>query len=81
VDPREDEAVAEATEAVACEARRDGLSLAFERMFIAGDAAVASFRGQGKTRKIVKLEWTGKVWDVLGSTVLGPVSWGSPPPK
>jgi hypothetical protein len=71
-DPEQDAAIAAATEAAEWDAAREGLTLTFERIVVAGDAAVASFVVDASRRMIVGLERARDDWDALNSTVLGP---------
>jgi hypothetical protein len=68
-DPEQDAAIAAATEAAEWDAQ--GLALTFERIVVAGDAAIASFVVDASRRMIVGLE-RARDWDALSSTVLGP---------
>jgi hypothetical protein len=71
-DPEQEAAIAAATEAAEWNAEREGLKVTFERIVVAGDAAVASFVVDASRRMIVGLERARGDWDVLKSTVLGP---------
>jgi len=71
-DPEQQTAIAAATDAAEWVAVRERLAVAFERIAVAGDAAVASFVVDGSRRMIVGLERAPDDWDALDSTVLGP---------
>lgn len=71
-DPRHEAAIAAATERAEWDARQQGLTVSFERILVAGDAAVASFVVDQGRKMVVWLERTVSRWDQLGSTVLGP---------
>jgi hypothetical protein len=75
-DPRHEAVIVAATESAGWDARRQGLTVSFERILLAGDAAVASFVVDEDRKMVVWLEWTGKQWNQLGSTVLGPKTGG-----
>jgi hypothetical protein len=75
-DPRHQGAIAAATESAEWDARQQGLTVSFERILVAGDAAVASFVVDQGRKMVVWLERTVKRWDQLGSTVLGPKPGG-----
>src|SRR5512132_2521342 len=70
--PEQEAAIAAATEAAEWHAGREGLGVTFERIVVAGDAAVASFVVDASRRMIVGLERARGDWDALDSTVLGP---------
>jgi hypothetical protein len=71
-DPEQAAAIAAATEAAEWHAGREGLAVTFERIVVAGDAAVASFVVDANRRMIVGLERASADWDALNSQVLGP---------
>jgi hypothetical protein len=75
-DPRHEAGIVAATESAEWDARRQGLTVSFERILLVGDAAVASFVVDDVRKMVVWLEWTGKRWNQLGSTVLGPKAGG-----
>jgi hypothetical protein len=75
-DPRQKAAILAATESAEWDARRQRLTVSFERILVAGDAAVASFIVDGRRRMVVGLEWTGDDWSALSSTVVGPAPGG-----
>jgi hypothetical protein len=70
--PEQEAAIAAATEAAEWHAGREGLGVTFERIVVAGDAAVASFVVDASRRMIVGLERARGDRDALDSTVLGP---------
>ena len=70
--PGQDAAIAAAAEAAEWHAEREGLALTFERIVVAGGAAVASFTVDTNRRLIVSLERNDADWEALTSTVLGP---------
>lgn len=75
-DPERESAIAAASKAAEWHAGREGLGATFERIVVAGDAAVASFVVDAGRRMIVGLERAGGDWDVLNSRVIGPEQGG-----
>jgi hypothetical protein len=70
--PEQEAAIAAATEAAGWHAERERLALTFERIVVAGGAAIASFVVDANRRLVVGLERNDADWDALTSTVLGP---------
>jgi hypothetical protein len=71
-DQEQGAAIAAATEAAEVDAGREGLVVTFERIVLAGDAAVAAFLAGTGQRMIVGLELAHGNWHALNSRVLGP---------
>jgi hypothetical protein len=71
-EPEHAAAIATATEAAEWHAGRERLAVTFERIVVAGDAAVASFVVDVSRRLIVGLERASSEWDALNSRVIGP---------
>jgi hypothetical protein len=65
----EQQAITAATESAEWAASKEHLKVEFERIVLAGDAAVASFTVGSNQRWIVPLEWNGREWDALGASI------------
>jgi hypothetical protein len=75
-DARRDAAIAVATENAEWDARQLRLTARFERILVAGDAALAAFKVDESRRIVVGIEWTDEEWEALDSTVIGPSTEG-----